>query len=63
MMGRLAQAVVDGALQSGRLSPTRRLIEYTGGSTGASLAFVWDSGLKYLTTNLYAETQIAGHGH
>lgn len=59
----MAQAVANGALQSGRLSPTGRFIENAGGSTGTSLAFVCDSGLKYLTTNLYAETQIAGHGH
>lgn len=37
---RMALAVVDRAAASGRLSPGGRLVEYTGGSTGTSLAFV-----------------------
>lgn len=37
---RMAVAVVDRALSSGRLSSDGTLIEYTGGSTGTSLAFV-----------------------
>lgn len=88
-------AAVDGGFDSGRLSASGRLVEYTGGSTGISLAFicasrgipvtvvtsdafsqekrdhmratvatlVCDSGLKYLTTKLYAERQDAGPGH
>lgn len=40
MKDRMALAVVDGATASGRLRPDGRLIEYTGGSTGTSLAFV-----------------------
>jgi cysteine synthase A len=40
MKDRMACAVVDGALASGRLAPGGRLVEYTGGSTGTSLAFV-----------------------
>jgi cysteine synthase A len=37
---RMALAVVDRALAAGRLAPQGRLVEYTGGSTGTSLAFV-----------------------
>ncbi|MBX3635116.1 MAG: cysteine synthase family protein [Rubrivivax sp.] len=40
MKDRMALAVVDGALAAGRLAPGGRLVEYTGGSTGTSLAFV-----------------------
>lgn len=39
MKDRMALAVVDRALESGRLSPGGTLVEYTGGSTGTSLAF------------------------
>jgi cysteine synthase A len=37
---RMALSVVDRAAADGRLPPGGRLIEYTGGSTGTSLAFV-----------------------
>jgi cysteine synthase A len=40
MKDRMALAVVDGALADGRLGRDGRLVEYTGGSTGTSLAFV-----------------------
>ena len=40
MKDRMAQAVVEGAVQRGRLTSAGRLVEYTGGSTGTSLAFV-----------------------
>ena len=40
MKDRMALSVVDRAAASGRLSPGGRLVEYTGGSTGTSLAFV-----------------------
>lgn len=40
MKDRMALAVVDGALAAGRLGPGGRLVEYTGGSTGTSLALV-----------------------
>ncbi len=36
----MALSVVDRALESGRLAPGGRVVEYTGGSTGTSLAFV-----------------------
>jgi len=40
MKDRMALSVVDRAAASGRLSPSGTLVEYTGGSTGTSLAFV-----------------------
>jgi cysteine synthase A len=40
MKDRMALAVVRGAIASGRLVPGGTLVEYTGGSTGTSLAFV-----------------------
>ena len=40
MKDRMALAVIDGALASARLGPGGRVVEYTGGSTGTSLAFV-----------------------
>ena len=40
MKDRMARAVIDGALASGRLTASGRVVEYTGGSTGTSLAFV-----------------------
>ncbi|MGB5623945.1 MAG: cysteine synthase family protein, partial [Gammaproteobacteria bacterium] len=40
MKDRMALAVVRGAVSSGRLTPSGTVVEYTGGSTGTSLAFV-----------------------
>jgi len=40
MKDRMALAVVRGALTRGALAPGGRVVEYTGGSTGTSLAFV-----------------------
>jgi cysteine synthase A len=40
MKDRMALSVVDGAVAGGRLGPSGRVVEYTGGSTGTSLAFV-----------------------
>jgi cysteine synthase A len=40
MKDRMALAVVAGAVSSGRLLPGGTVVEYTGGSTGTSLAFV-----------------------
>ena len=37
---RMALAMIEGAERSGRLSPGQTVVEYTGGSTGSSLAFV-----------------------
>lgn len=40
MKDRMALAVVNGAVASGQLAPGGSVVEYTGGSTGTSLAFV-----------------------
>lgn len=40
MKDRMALSVVDRAASDGRLTPSGSLVEYTGGSTGTSLAFV-----------------------
>src|SRR5215510_9367257 len=40
MKDRMANAVISRAEMDGRLKPGYTVIEYTGGSTGASLAFV-----------------------
>lgn len=40
MKDRMAQAMVGGAERDGRLQPGGTIVEYTGGSTGASLALV-----------------------
>jgi len=37
---RMALAMVEGAERRGRLSPGQTIVEYTGGSTGSSLAYV-----------------------
>jgi cysteine synthase len=40
MKDRMALAMIEAAERSGRLKPGGRVVEYTGGSTGVSLAFV-----------------------
>ncbi len=40
MKDRMARAMVDAAAADGRLAPGGAVVEYTGGSTGVSLAFV-----------------------
>jgi len=40
MKDRMALSVIDRAVESGRLQPSGTVVEYTGGSTGTSLAFV-----------------------
>lgn len=40
MKDRMALSVIDRAAESGRLRPSGVVVEYTGGSTGTSLAFV-----------------------
>jgi len=40
MKDRMALAMIEAAEQDGRLKPGGRVVEYTGGSTGVSLAFV-----------------------
>jgi cysteine synthase A len=40
MKDRMARAAIEGAERSGRLEPNSTVVEYTGGTTGVSLAFV-----------------------
>ena len=40
MKDRMARAMIDSAIASGALTPGREVVEFTGGSTGTSLAFV-----------------------
>lgn len=40
MKDRMARAVIEGAISRGELAKDGRVVEYTGGSTGTSLAFV-----------------------
>src|SRR5262245_35402966 len=40
MKDRMALAMIEGALASGRLKPGQPVVEFTGGSTGTSLAFI-----------------------
>jgi len=40
MKDRMARAAIEGAEKDGRLPPGGTVVEYTGGTTGVSLAFV-----------------------
>ena len=40
MKDRMAQAMIEAAERDGRLKPGDTVVEYTGGSTGASLALI-----------------------
>jgi len=64
----MALAMVEAAERDGRLPPGGRAVEYTGGSSGVSLALICaverhplsitllcDTGMKYLSTALYAQ--------
>lgn len=54
MKDRMALSMIEGAERRGELKPGGTVVEYTGGSTGSSLAMVCcDSGLKYLDGDLY----------
>ena len=55
---RMALAMIEGAERDGRLAPGQTVVEYTGGSTGSSLAYV--CGLKgyplrIVTSDAFAE--------
>ncbi len=55
---RMALAMIEGAERAGRLRPGQAVVEYTGGSTGSSLAFVCAvSGhpLHIVTSDAFAE--------
>jgi cysteine synthase A len=59
---RMALAMIEGAERSGALQPGQTVVEYTGGSTGSSLAFVCSIKgypLKIVSSNAFAEEKIA----
>ena len=58
---RMALAMIEGAERSGRLRPGQTVVEYTGGSTGSSLAYVCSIKgypLRIVSSDAYAEEKI-----
>jgi cysteine synthase A len=58
---RMALAMIEGAERSGKLRPGQTVVEYTGGSTGSSLAFVCSIKgypLRIVSSDAYAEEKI-----
>jgi cysteine synthase A len=58
---RMALAMIEGAERSGRLGPGQTVVEYTGGSTGSSLAFVCavkGYPLRIVSATCFAEEKI-----
>src|SRR6185312_12775436 len=68
MKDRMAQAMIGRAEADGRLKPGDTIVEYTGGSTGASLALVAAAKgyrLKIVSSRAFSEeklTQMAAFG-
>ena len=59
---RMALAMIEGAERSGRLEPGQTVVEYTGGSTGSSLAFVCavkGYPLKIVTSDAFAPEKLS----
>ena len=58
---RMALAMIEGAERSGRLTPGQPVVEYTGGSTGSSLAFVCavkNYPLHIVTSDTFADEKL-----
>ena len=58
---RMALAMIEGAERSGRLAPGQTVVEYTGGSTGSSLALVCSLKgypLRIVTSDAFAEAKL-----
>jgi cysteine synthase A len=58
---RMALAMIEGAEQDGRLRPGQTVVEYTGGSTGSSLAFVCalkGYPLRIVTSDAFAQEKL-----
>jgi len=58
---RMALAMIEGAERSGKLSPGQTVVEYTGGSTGSSLALVCSMKgypLRIVSSDAFAEEKI-----
>lgn len=61
MKDRMALSMIEGAEQEGKLKPGMRVVEYTGGSTGSSLAMVCaKKGYKahFVSSNGFAEEKL-----
>ena len=61
MKDRVAQAMVQAALQAGRLKPGGTVVEYTGGTTGVSLAYVCAAlGLRshFVSSDAFSEEKL-----
>jgi cysteine synthase A len=61
MKDRMAQAIVEGAEADGRLQPGWTVVEYSGGSTGASLALVCAAKgyrLRIFSSDAFAEEKL-----
>jgi len=58
---RMALAMIEGARRDGRLAPGQTVVEYTGGSTGSSLAFVCSvlgHPLRIVTSDAFAREKL-----
>jgi cysteine synthase len=58
---RMALAMIEGAERDGRLQPGQTVVEYTGGSTGSSLAFVCavkGYPLRIVTSDAFADEKL-----
>jgi cysteine synthase A len=61
MKDRMARSMIEGARRDGALAPGQRVVEYTGGSTGSSLAFVCailGHPLSLITADCFADEKI-----
>lgn len=61
MKDRMAQSMIDGAEKRGQLLPGGKIVEYTGGSTGASLAMICaNRGYKahFISSDAFAEEKL-----
>ena len=61
MKDRVAKAMIEAALEDGRLAPGGTVVEYTGGTTGVSLAFVCAAlGLKahFVSSDAFSDEKL-----
>ena len=57
---RMALAMIEGAERDGRLRPGQLVVEYSGGSTGSSLAFICAVGypLRIVSSDAFASEKL-----